>query len=134
LGYLAGQNITTGTHNTAVGTNAMVGLSATPLYGSFNTAVGDTALNAIEATAGENTALGYEAGYAVTPLTTGSGQGLVFDGSIPGVVIDILTNDGVLSSRFVLGIYAGLLVNGRGGFSFRSSGGAVAAPIRLRPA
>jgi hypothetical protein len=72
LGVEAGQFVSSGTHNTAIGYTAMQGVSATPLTTNSNTAVGDTALNAIEATAAQNTALGYQAGYAVTPLTTGS--------------------------------------------------------------
>ena len=68
FGYLAGQYISTGSHNTAVGTNAMVGVSATPLTssGGYNTGVGDTALTAIEGAAADNTALGYESGEAVS--------------------------------------------------------------------
>ena len=55
-----------------MGTNAMLGVSATPLTGTSNTAVGDSALDGIYATAEYNTALGYGAGYTGTALTTGS--------------------------------------------------------------
>jgi hypothetical protein len=77
LGTNAGANITTGIDNVAIGFEALqgvsatplYGVSATPLYGSDNTAVGDSALEAIEATAGANTAVGQA---ALAALTTGS--------------------------------------------------------------
>jgi hypothetical protein len=72
LGDQAGQYISTGASNTAVGYQTMIGVSATPLTGNSNTAIGQQALDSIQATGEYNTVLGYEAGYATTALTTGS--------------------------------------------------------------
>ncbi len=68
LGYYAGKYITTGYYNTAVGTNAMLGVSDSPLMGSSNTAVGDSALYSIQASGNSNTAIGQS---ALSGVTTG---------------------------------------------------------------
>jgi trimeric autotransporter adhesin len=72
LGYDAGEYITTGTANVAIGYHAIQGVSGTPLTGNYNTAVGDAALDTIQGTAAGNTAVGYQAGYSGTGLTTGT--------------------------------------------------------------
>jgi hypothetical protein len=61
LGYQAGLNITTGSSNVALGNQAMVGVSATPLTGSYNIAAGDSALFHAEGAASGNTAVGQAA-------------------------------------------------------------------------
>jgi hypothetical protein len=80
---------TTGADNVAIGSSAMLGITGTKLTGSFNTAVGDDALFTIQGAAANNTAvgyqalnsatstssnsaLGYQAGYAGTAITTGA--------------------------------------------------------------
>jgi hypothetical protein len=68
IGYEAAQYATTGGANTAIGYEAMQGVSATPLttgYG-YNTAIGELSLAILRGTADDNTALGYEAGNALT--------------------------------------------------------------------
>jgi hypothetical protein len=72
IGYTAGNYISTGTANVAIGYGAMTGVAATPLTANGNTAVGNIALHSIQGTAAGNTALGYQAGYSGTALTTGS--------------------------------------------------------------
>jgi trimeric autotransporter adhesin len=63
--------LTTGTHNTAIGFDAMLGTSANPLTGvsAANTAIGDAALNAVTGAADNNTAIGYAAGGSVSSGT-----------------------------------------------------------------
>jgi len=62
VGYQAGANITTGINNTAVGD---YGTLVTNTTGSSNTAIGTNALQA-NTTASYNTAVGYQAGYSNT--------------------------------------------------------------------
>jgi hypothetical protein len=75
IGYEAMQWATTATNNTAIGNQAMLGTSANPLTGisatnfSGNVAIGDSALKAIQGTAEEDTAVGYQ---ALTSNTTGT--------------------------------------------------------------
>jgi trimeric autotransporter adhesin len=76
LGCAAGGYITSGSSNTAIGTNAMAGVSSTPLTGNYNTGIGDTALNTIQGAANENTALGYEAAQNVTTGTNITAAGI----------------------------------------------------------
>jgi hypothetical protein len=66
LGLQAGQYISTGTDNTAVGQNAMRGSSSSNLTGSYNTGIGDRALFSIQGAADGNTALGYAALYSTS--------------------------------------------------------------------
>ena len=62
VGYTALEYLSTGSGNTAVGYEAMVGESATPLTGAGNnTAVGYQALQELYGTAANNTALGMQA-------------------------------------------------------------------------
>jgi hypothetical protein len=79
-------NVTTGTYNTALGTSAMAGISATPLTGNYNTAVGDSALFQIQGMAADNTALGYQAGYDLT-----SGAQNIIIGYYPTTGVGITT-------------------------------------------
>ena len=72
FGYDAGTYVSTGTSNVAIGYEAMLGATGTPLTGNGNTAVGNQALSSIQGAATANTALGYEAGYAGTAITTGT--------------------------------------------------------------
>ncbi|MGO8700331.1 MAG: hypothetical protein ACLQVY_21785 [Limisphaerales bacterium] len=72
IGYTAGDNISTGTNNVAIGYAAMQGVAATPITGSYNTGVGNSALNSIQGAAAGNVALGTNAGYSGTALTTGA--------------------------------------------------------------
>jgi trimeric autotransporter adhesin len=72
LGYQAGEYITSGASNVTIGYDAMNGISATPITGSFNTVVGNTALFSAQGAAAGNVAIGYEAGYSGTALTTGT--------------------------------------------------------------
>jgi len=71
IGYQAGEYISTGTSNTAVGYQAMTGVVGTPLTSATadNTAFGYQALNAIQGAATLDTAVG--AG-AMAALTTGN--------------------------------------------------------------
>jgi hypothetical protein len=75
FGYFAGEYITTGAANTALGTNAMLGVSGTPLTGNYNTAVGDSALSVIQGAAANNTALGYKTLAAATTDTNSTAIG-----------------------------------------------------------
>jgi hypothetical protein len=61
LGYDAGEYITSGFDNVAIGYGAMQGVSGTPLTGSYNTAVGFEALKTIQGTGNANSAFGFEA-------------------------------------------------------------------------
>jgi hypothetical protein len=86
VGYLAGEYISSGASNTAIGESAMEGISGTQLTGSNNTAVGAAALlkargagaanTAVgeasltaDTTGADNTALGYQTGKKVTTGT-----------------------------------------------------------------
>jgi hypothetical protein len=105
LGNAALEYATTATYNTAVGTSAMQGTSASPMTNSYNTAVGYQALVSIQGAARSNTAVGANAerylstatwniavgggalgGTSATPLTgnsnTGVGQSAL--GSVQG--------------------------------------------------
>jgi hypothetical protein len=93
LGYRSGFYITTGSSNTLIGTNAMVGVAATPLTGNYNTAVGDTALTAIQGAAADNTVLGYKAGTAVTTGTDNTLVGYESGYGVTGTYNIILGED-----------------------------------------
>jgi hypothetical protein len=87
LGANAGQYISTGKWNTAVGAGAMTGVSGTPLTGIANTAVGLNALSDIQGAATQNTMVGAAAGQW---LTTGSnntavGQQAMFDNGVGNI-------------------------------------------------
>lgn len=69
LGYQAGQYITTGSYNIAIGTQAMQSASGTPLTGAVNIAVGYAALSSIQGNTSDNIAIGP---YALYADTTGS--------------------------------------------------------------
>jgi trimeric autotransporter adhesin len=73
-GASAGQNITSGYYNTAIGNEAMLGVANTPLTGQSNTAVGYEALYNLQGTATNDTAFGASAGYN---LTTGTDNTLI---------------------------------------------------------
>jgi hypothetical protein len=60
VGYSTLQYATSGS-NVAVGTNALQGVSGTPLTGGANTAVGNGALKTLQGAAPNNTAVGYQA-------------------------------------------------------------------------
>jgi hypothetical protein len=77
IGYEAMQYATSAVHNTALGSWAMEGSSATPLTGNYNVAVGDLALINIQGAAADNTALGYAALDQAT--TGGSNTALGFE-------------------------------------------------------
>ncbi len=62
LGSNAGQYISTGSANVALGYDAMMGISGTPLTGTGNTGVGNSALLNLKGATSGNTAVGYEAG------------------------------------------------------------------------
>lgn len=70
MGYAAGQNITTGYQNVAIGYTAMIGSSTVPTTGTDNTAVGDTALNLLNGAASFNTAIGAYSGFLTVSCTT----------------------------------------------------------------
>jgi hypothetical protein len=61
VGFDAMEYATSGTNNTALGNNAMLGASASPLTGDYNVALGDSALYKIEGGANNNIAIGYYA-------------------------------------------------------------------------
>ena len=65
LGYQAGHNFTGGSNNTALGNEAL-GTSSTVATGAGNTAVGSLALQVQQGSAADNTAIGQNAGGAVT--------------------------------------------------------------------
>jgi hypothetical protein len=68
-GTAAGGAISTGVSNVALGENAMHGVSATPLTGSYNVGIGTSTLSAIQGAGAYNTGVGN----AVLPnLSTGS--------------------------------------------------------------
>ena len=69
LGPNAGQYVSSGANNTALGALAMQGVSGAPLTGGSNTAVGYQALLLAQGAATENTAMGQAAGAAVTTGT-----------------------------------------------------------------
>jgi trimeric autotransporter adhesin len=69
LGLNAGQYISSGTGNVALGYESMQGVAATPLTGSYNTAVGNAALYSLQGAAAGNTAVGETAGSTVTTGT-----------------------------------------------------------------
>jgi trimeric autotransporter adhesin len=66
VGYDAGDFISTGSNNTAIGNLAMQGISGTPLTGNGNTALGDSALLNIQGAAQANIAVGFAALYSNT--------------------------------------------------------------------
>ena len=79
----------------------MKGISATPLTGSGNTAVGNAALAALQTTAANNTALGYQAGDAGTAITTGSSD--TFIGYEAQSSANNLTNATAIGANAVVG-------------------------------
>lgn len=82
LGYEAGEYISSGSNNTAIGYQAMLSMSANPLTGSNNVAVGDTALMSLTGTASDNTAVGFG---TLPSLSSGSGNTAV--GYEAGVIV-----------------------------------------------
>jgi hypothetical protein len=70
IGYQAGEYISTGTLNTAVGYSAMLGITGSQLTGTENTAIGANALLKLQGGGSnisfEDTAVGYNAASAVT--------------------------------------------------------------------
>jgi hypothetical protein len=69
VGNSAAYYESTGAENTAIGSNAMEGASASLLTGDFNTAVGAFAMWQVQGAAGYNTAVGSSAGYSATTGT-----------------------------------------------------------------
>jgi hypothetical protein len=58
VGNLAGEYVSSGQSETAIGNSAMTGVSGTPLTGSYNTAVGNSALLSAQGAAQYNSAIG----------------------------------------------------------------------------
>lgn len=79
LGGSAGQFISSGTENTAVGYQALLGITGTKTTGNQNTGVGSNAGLAVQGAAADNTMVGYNSGATVTTGTNntiiGSGVG-----------------------------------------------------------
>ncbi len=80
---------TTGSSNTAVGGSAIAGVSGTPLTGSGNTGIGANALYQIQGASVNNTALGYQAGKA---LTTG-GSNLILGFNVGSATLSTGSNN-----------------------------------------
>lgn len=72
IGGFAGQYISTGYQNVAIGNIAMQGSSTTLTTGAANTAIGDTSLASMNGSGAFNTAIGAYAGYLTTATTTGT--------------------------------------------------------------
>jgi trimeric autotransporter adhesin len=121
VGDVAGEYITTGSANTAIGTSAMQGVSATPLSSGYdNTAVGHYALNTAQAAVWGNTAVGSYAlennttgvnstalGYAALAFdTTGTNSALGFDA---GAYISTGASNTAIGTNAMQGVSATLL-------------------------
>lgn len=78
LGAEAGNYITSGASNTAVGHSTIAGGWQNPITGNNNTALGDTALGFLQGTASANTAIGQDAGSTISTGTNNTvlGQGV----------------------------------------------------------
>ncbi len=68
VGTVAGQYVSTGAYNSALGYQALLGTSGTPLTGSYNAAFGANALQSLQGSASYNACFG---GAACQNLTTG---------------------------------------------------------------
>jgi len=82
FGFQAGQWVSSGLYNTAIGSDALQGVSGTPLTGSSNTAVGLNALMDAQGAAANNTAVGTN---ALKYNSTGSGNSAFGQAAMAGV-------------------------------------------------
>ena len=98
FGLGAGEDITTGSWDMAIGDNTFWGTAATPMTGSgYNTAVGESALGYLAGTAANNTAVGFEALQVATiannntAIGAGAGNRLTTGGSNTAVGANALS-------------------------------------------
>jgi hypothetical protein len=72
VGWGSNLYATSAADNVSIGYESLEGVSATPLTGSYNTALGDLAIKSLQGAGAGNVAVGYQAGYSGTALTTGT--------------------------------------------------------------
>lgn len=80
FGSTAGQNVSSGSDNTAIGFAAMLSSASTPLTGQYNTALGSNSGASLRGAAAQNTFVGFGSGYSFAnpaATTTGSGNILI---------------------------------------------------------
>ena len=115
-GFDAGEYISTGAANVAIGYEAMQGISATPITGSGNTAVGNSALLLAQGAAASNTAVGYT---ALQRNTTGSSNTAVGVSAMQGTTANPLTgsNNTAVGASALIAITAAAASNTAVGYN-----------------
>jgi hypothetical protein len=116
FGMLAGEFITTGSANVAVGYEALMGATGAKTTGSDNTAVGYTALNLVQGASAGNTALGEAAGSTITTgsndlylgyATVASGATVTNEIAVGEGVTGAGSNTAVIGNASVTDVYLG---------------------------